>query len=116
MISLREDLAEVREKIAIAQRDYDEAQETKMHHSRTVESLKLDLGELEQNQKRLEILLNNGKSKGHNNLMKYGYFTQELLRAIEEASKRNLFYKKPVGPCGNYYFSNFYFLQLLYQN
>ena len=76
------------------------AQDAKMQNSKILEGLNLEVEELQQNKVRLETLIRNSKLKNRNNYHKYGPFTQDLLTAIEDAWKKNLFIKKPVGPCG----------------
>uniref|UniRef100_A0A1S4N1W6 Rad50/SbcC-type AAA domain-containing protein n=1 Tax=Pediculus humanus subsp. corporis TaxID=121224 RepID=A0A1S4N1W6_PEDHC len=97
---LKENLTELREKMKNIEIEMNSAQDAKMQNSKILEGLNLEVEELQQNKVRLETLIRNSKLKNRNNYHKYGPFTQDLLTAIEDAWKKNLFIKKPVGPCG----------------
>ncbi|KAK6621266.1 hypothetical protein RUM43_011572 [Polyplax serrata] len=100
--NIRESLTGVRAQLEVTAKEIDITQKSKMDIARTVERLRMDVSGLEQKKEKLVNVLSSNKGKGDENLTKYGYYTSELLKSIDESDRRNHFRKKPVGPCGLY--------------
>lgn len=98
---LENELRKIRDAIKISQRDNDKGLEDKLQYKLTLENLRSDEKELNDNKSSLRAKID-VSNLAQNSLLKYGAYTLSLQEGIEEAFKKNRFKKKPIGPCGNY--------------